>query len=110
MKSDLIQTYKKAAELHGEGTLHGDSNKTNFAYDTLTEVYTELKNSDSVQDLQVLIDDSDPSVRTWSAMHVLPICEDESIRVLKEVSKEKSLVGFPASTVLKEWKAGTLRF
>ncbi len=110
MKSDLIQKYKKAAELHGEGTLEGNSNKTSSAHDILIAVYSELKNNDSVKDLRVLIKDPNSSVRTWSAMHLLPFFEDESINVLDEVSKEKSLVGFSASMTLKEWRAGKLKF
>ena len=110
MKSDLIQKYKKAAELHGEGTLEGDSNKTNSAHDILIEVYSELKNNDSVKNLQVLIKDPNASVRAWSAMHLLPLFENESIDILDEVSKEKSLVGFSALMTLKEWKAGKLKF
>jgi hypothetical protein len=109
MKFELIQKYRESAILHGEGTLSGDSGKTNLAYDELMKIYQKLKKDNLLSELKVLTKDSNSSVRVWSATHLLPLFEKESINVLDEVSKEKSLIGFTASMSLKEWRTGRLK-
>lgn len=110
--SDLLRAYAEAAVRHGAASEQGDYRGANKAHDEIAQVYHELRarGQSAVRSLSALLVHRDAAVRQWAAAHMLP--EDPSVAepVLTALSALPGAVGLGASTVLSEWKKGSLRF
>lgn len=57
-----------------------------------------------------LLEGDDPSVVTWSALHLLPFRESEAVLALQKATEAAHpLIAFGAEMTLKEWRAGRLK-
>ena len=110
MSNSLIKDYEHAAKLHGNATTRGDSRAANKAHAELVEAFKKLREDGELQCLDVLLNHSDPFVRCWAATHFLLVDEERATGVLKALTKAKGIVSFNAEMVLKEWRAGRLRY
>ncbi|MFT3727119.1 MAG: DUF2019 domain-containing protein [Terricaulis sp.] len=111
-EEELIQAYHDSAKRHGEATKNGDPEAANSAAKSVTAIYGELRRRGrSTQDkLLPLLFDAEPSVRLWSASHVLEFAPSEGEAVLSKLSESASLLGLDAEVTLEEWRAGRLQF
>ena len=109
MENKLIKEYIESAIMHGEATLKGDFDVANKAHDSILKIYNELKKDNQLQVLKGLLKNENPSVRVWSATHLLAESEAEALETLEDVTKEDSIIGFDSKMVIKEWKAGRLK-
>lgn len=99
------------AREHGEGTLEGDAPATNKAYKRLIAALRTLRTfpDRGVLFLAELLENENPSVVTWSALHLLPTMPDEAMLALQKVADTAPpLIAFGAETSLREWCAGRL--
>ncbi|HEX5745518.1 MAG TPA: DUF2019 domain-containing protein [Archangium sp.] len=84
----------------------------NRMFDLLIAIHRELRarGIEAQRQLLVLLDDSDPGTRCWTATAVMEFAPEEGRRVLTELAKSAGgLVGFSAEWALEEWRAGTLK-
>jgi len=105
------QKFIESARAHGKGTVEGDALTTNKAYKNLIIALRELRETPDRGDafLATLLQDSDPSVATWAALHLLPTKSDQAIFTLQNVTKTApSLIALGAEMTLREWQAGRL--
>ncbi len=109
---ELLVLFREAAFEHGQATLSGNYKIANKACDVIDAVYEEMKTRNIVEEVLVkLLSDRDISVKSWTASHLLPFIPEQAENVLKEISaSEKSILGFNAEMVLKQWKKGELYF
>jgi hypothetical protein len=56
-----------------------------------------------------LLDDESIHVRGWAAAQLLALGDERAAPVLEADSQAEGLVGFAATIVLKEWRAGRLK-
>ena len=110
---DLLATYAAMASTHGRATEAGDNDAANSAHEELVATYRELRarGADTLRGLLPFLGSRDAGIRLWAAAHSLDFAPGEAEPVLVELAaKPKSLVAFSAEIVLKEWRAGALRF
>jgi len=108
---ELVSEYAEYASQHGIATESGDYKKGNKAHDKLIKIYRQIKEQGYLAHpmFKEMLYSSDPSVRSWSASHLLAISPEEAEAVLTDVGKTPySLVAFSATITLEEWKNGRL--
>ena len=106
------ELFVEGARQHGEGTIEGDATATNMAYRKLISALREIRKMPDKGEgfLFGLLDNDDPSVVTWSALHLLPFKEDEAVLALQKAAETAPpLIAFGAEMTLKEWRAGRLK-
>lgn len=111
---ELVGRYREAARAHGAAEMTRKAVRAaNREADTIAAVYRELRRRDARSVLLVLLDDPDPSVRSWAGAHALDFAPSEGEPVLEALSREDTGPlgkGFDAQMTLQEWRAGRLRF
>ena len=109
-ESLLEEEYREAAERHGTNTISGDYKKTNKAYDDLVKVLHRMRQLDDRGESILLraAQDHTNSVACWAATHLLPLSEQEAIKVLERIASGQGPIAFDAEMVLEEWRAGRL--
>lgn len=111
MIDDLIKRYRDAAVAHSEGTQSGNSQKTNRAYDIVTETLREMTKSGCDDRLFSLYEDENVSVQVWAAVHTLELNEKKALLKLQcIVDKGIPILSMGARYSIQEWKNGKLRF
>jgi hypothetical protein len=106
---ELIQIYTAAASEHGRASLASDYKTGNPAAKIISNVYAELKNRKRVTSLEPLLSDSDPSVASWAATHLLPFSAKKATDTLERISKSNvGIIAFNAKIVLQDWRRGEL--
>lgn len=108
----LIDHYSRAAAAHSRATLEGDPKTANKNHDVIAAVYRELRQRgvESQRRLLALFGHRDAGVRQWAAAHALEFAPAEGERVLEEIAALAGRAGFDAKMILREWRAGRLRF
>jgi Domain of unknown function (DUF2019) len=104
--SSLIESYVVAAEAHEGAIERGDHRVANKNADLLRAVSQELKARGS-DALQLLLGHEVPSVRAWSATHLLSSVPAQAEPVLAALAELPGLTGFDCRMVLKQWSEGT---
>lgn len=108
----LIEKYRTASAEHGRATDGGDAKAANKGFDTLVVLRKELRSrgDEGWQRLCSLLRDPEPGTRYWAATFLLEFAPQEAEAVLSELASiPKSLVGFSAEMVLKQWKDGIFK-
>jgi len=108
----LIEKYRTASAEHGHATDEAKPRVANKAFDTLVALRKELRSRGDAgwQSLRPLLCDPEQGTRYWAATFLLEFVPEEAVSVLGELSGiPKSLVGFSAAMVLKQWKDGTFK-
>lgn len=106
---DALELFEKAAIKQSEAIDKGNSKVANYNYDIMVEVAKFLRANKSLKELSVFYEHPNISVRSFAAAYLLPIDEENSIRVLDEIVKMKVLGSFDAKMTIQEWKNGNLR-
>ena len=110
-KENLIKEYILGAEEHGKGTESGDHKRANLGYSRLNDSYKKLKEQDpNLCALEPLLNNSDKSVRSWAASHLLLVNSEVALPILEKISQEKGTVAFSAEMTIKQWREGKLNF
>ena len=108
---ETIKAYKKAAIAHGAGTVEGNSDMANHAYDELHRHLQAISESKQDHLLENLLTDDDVWVQLWSATHLLEINEPSATSKLQEIADASILLAsMNARYTLSEWKSGNILF
>jgi hypothetical protein len=102
----------EGARQHGEGTVEGNAPAANRAYKKLIAALREIRRTPDKGEafLAKQLRSENPSVVTWSALHLLPYRQDEAVLALQRVAETgPPLIAFGAEMTLKEWRAGRLK-
>jgi hypothetical protein len=106
---ELVELYTAAAATHGIASFDSNYKQANAASAVMEKVYVELKNRKKAPLLSQLLSNSDPSVVTWAATHLLPFNAEGAEAALERISELHSgMIAFSARMVLKQWRAGEL--
>jgi hypothetical protein len=105
----LLQ-FEEAANMHADATEHGDYKTANKCYANITKVISLLKEQDDMQKLSELLNHDSIGVRIWAATYLLPVLEDEGLRVLKQIAGSTGIHSLTAKTTVSEWEKGNLKF
>ncbi|MGE3466127.1 MAG: DUF2019 domain-containing protein [Pyrinomonadaceae bacterium] len=110
---ELAIEFAEAARLHGVYTETGEYRKTNAQYHRLAGVYKELRGrgTHAQRLLLGLLESKVVSVRVWAAMYALEFAPGRAEPILEQIAS--GTIGHQrtdAEIVLREWKAGNLKF
>lgn len=105
-----LTTFEEASAKHAEATELGDYKASNKHYNQLAEAATFLKSKNAIDYLLQFLSNSSVGVRMWAACYLLPVYEQEGIKVLEEIAESSGIHSFTAETTLSEWREGNLRF
>jgi len=105
----LLQ-FEEAANMHADATEHGDYKTANKCYANIAKVISLLKEQDEMQKLSELLNHNSIGVRIWAATYLLPVLEDEGLRVLKQIAGGTGIHSLTAKTTVSEWEKGNLKF
>ena len=105
-----INNTKAALKVFEESTIkHADCNDAgnykegNKANDRAMKAINYLKKHNELLRLKRFFTHSHIGPRKWAADWLLPICEEESIKLLTEISKGRGDNAFTARIVLERW-------
>lgn len=82
----------------------GNSKKANKYFYILNNIVDELKNTDNITQLLVLLTHSDDRVKYEAASKLLLVVPDEAEKILVDISQKRGLLSFTAKQTLREWK------
>ena len=102
----------EGARQHGEGTIEGDAPVANRAYKKLIIDLREMRQAPDRGEAFLVsqLGSENPSIVTWSALHLLPYRQGEAVLALEKVVETgPPLIAFGAEMTLKEWRAGRLK-
>ncbi|MBZ4400967.1 DUF2019 domain-containing protein [Myxococcus sp. MISCRS1] len=105
--------YAEAAAAHGAGSESGDYRATNAQFRRIDAAWRELRarGAEGTGVLASLMVSENPHVRGWAASHVLEAMPEAAEAVLGELANgPPGVARFNAEMVLKEWRAGSLKF
>jgi hypothetical protein len=104
----LLQ-FIEAATKHAEATEQGDYKTVNKSYAIIVKAITFLKEQNEIEKLSEFLSHSSVGVRMWAATYLLPVLENEGLRVLKQIAGETGIHSFTAKITLSEWEKGSLK-
>ncbi len=104
-----LNQFEVAAMTHAEATENGDYKTANKSYAAIAKAIAFLKQKGELRVLSRFLDHSSASVQVWTAMFLLPIYENDAVRVLTDVAKGTGILSFDAKNTLSEWRKGNLR-
>jgi hypothetical protein len=104
-----LYLFEEAAAKHAEANENGDYKTGNKCYATIVKAMTFLKDHEDVLALIKFLSHPSVGVRMWAATYLLPIKENDGIKVLEKIEKENNIHSFVAKTTLSEWRKGTLK-
>jgi len=107
--SEALTSFEESAIKHSEAIDQGDYKAANRNHDKIIEAISFLKEQDSVNHLENLLNHSSVGVRGWAATYLLPVKEQLAMTVLEEISKGSGIRSLAAETTLKEWRKGNLK-
>ena len=105
---NIVTRYVAAAIAHGEATLD-DYRTANEQYSKKRKALHELEDLGRRDLLLDLLEHDNAFVRCSAAADTLRIDEQRATSALKDLTKERGIVGFNAKMILQEWKKGNLR-
>ena len=107
-KSAALNLFEQAALKHSEATEEGDYKTGNKNYTLIIKAINFLKEKNEVSCLTSFLKHPSAGVRCWAALYLLPICENEAVRTLEDLSKNNGFHSLDAETTLSEWRKGNL--
>jgi hypothetical protein len=105
----LAARYVAAAQDHARAKIQ-DARAANAAQALLIRAFHALRDIGDAgwASIRALTSHPDPEVRLWAATHLLQVAPGPACAALEELEALNGLVGFEASIVLEEWRAGRL--
>lgn len=104
-----LKLFEEYAIKRGRALYSGDSKTANRCYDNIGKIVQLLRDEKQLARLAVFYNYPNAFVRLAAAAYLLPVFEKESIKIMKEVSKESGIASLDAEIIIKEWKNGNLR-
>lgn len=104
-----LSLFEEAATKHAEATETGDYKAANKNYGIIVKAVAFLKDRNEVDKLLDFLTHSSVGVRMAAATYLLPIHENEAIKVLLEISRGSGIHALTAETTMSEWRKGNLR-
>ena len=110
---DLVDLYRRKAEEHAKATDEGNHRAANKAADKLIAIFRELRSRgpEAQAALLPLLEDDAAGIRLWAASHALEFAPTKGEIILEEISSgPPGFTRITASTALREWREGRLKF
>lgn len=110
---EVVIAYAKAASAHRRATEAGDHKKANKAYQVIATLCRTLRQMgpEAQRSLLVLLDHTDPGVRSWASAHALEFAPSDAERVLAALARsETGFISLDARMTLRHWREGKLQF
>jgi len=104
-----LSLFEEAAAKHGEATETGDYRTGNKCWGVIDQAIKFIKEQNETSALSRFLDHRAVGVRLWAASYMLPINENEAIKVLEHISGQSGLNSLSARTTLSEWRKGSLK-
>lgn len=104
-----LEIFEEAATSHSNAIETGDYKVANKSYDRIIVAAAFLKQEGKIRLVSKFLNHASSGVRSWAAAYLLPIQEQDAIRVLESVAKGKGLLSFEAEMTLSEWRKGNLK-
>ncbi len=82
-----LEVFEEFSVKHAEATEHGDYKTVNKCYDRITKAVTFLKKENAISQLGKYLSSSSVGVRLWAACYLLPVNEQEGVKVLEKLQK-----------------------
>ncbi|HJA55866.1 MULTISPECIES: DUF2019 domain-containing protein [Bacteroides] len=107
---EALEIFEDAAIKQADAIMQKGSSKiANRNYDKILSVAQYLRENKLLPELSVFYMHPNLSVRSWAAAYLLPVYEEESIKILEEIAKFEGFGALDADILIKEWKKGKLR-
>ena len=107
----VIERYRQGAIMHSD---FSNTKKANKGADQVHACYNILRETEEGRQVIIaMMDDSDPGVRGWAAVHSLQWVPQRARAVLEALSQSKDIpwqTSFDAEMTLKEYDKGNLKF
>ena len=105
-----LETFEEACIKHSVATEQGDDRTGNRYHSKIMKAIAFLKSENAISSLNDYLSSPSIGVRLWSACYLLPVNEQEGIKVLEEIVKSPGINSLVAETTLSEWRKGNLKF
>ena len=105
---DALEIFEDAAIKQADAIMQ-KGKIANRNYDKILSVAQYLRENKLLPELSVFYMHPNLSVRSWAAAYLLPVYEEESIKILEEIAKFEGFGALDADILIKEWKKGKLR-
>lgn len=107
---EALEIFEDAAIKQADAIMQKGSSKiANRNYDKILSVAQYLRENKLLPELSIFYMHPNLSVRSWAAAYLLPVYEEESIKILEEIAKFEGFGVLDADILIKEWKKGKLR-
>lgn len=103
-----LTTLRMAAAAQVAATECGDYKKGNNAFDRVIHILKYLKGLGKMNELEVLLSDSNVGVRMFAAYGLLPTSPKIAVPVLKKISQREDIHSLTAKATLEQWEQDTL--
>lgn len=103
-----LTDFRLAATTQVVATESGDYKKGNNAFDRIIQILKYLKGLGKMNELEVLLSDSNVGVRMFAAYGLLPTSPKIAVPVLKEISQREDIHSLTAKATLEQWEQDTL--
>jgi hypothetical protein len=107
--ASAILKFEEAAAKHAEATEQGNYKIANKNYATIVKSVAFLKEKNEIQKLSEFLTHNSIGVRMWAATYLLPVIENEGLRVLKQIAEGDNIHSFTAKITINEWEKGNLK-
>ena len=104
-----LSLFEEAAIKHAEATEQGDYKTANKSYALIIKAINFLKEHNELTVLLTFLNHTSAGVRSWAATYLLPIKENEAIKVLEDLVKRTDIHSLDAEATLSEWRKGNLK-
>lgn len=104
-----LELFEKYSISRGTAIDSGNSKSANRCYDKIRNLILFLRERKELPQLAIFYHHPNAFVRLAAAANLLPVFEKESLKVMREITKEKGIVSLEAEMTIKEWKNRNLK-
>jgi hypothetical protein len=106
---EALKIFEEAAAASGDATEIGDSKTCNKSYHRIVKAMEYLKENNEREALLPFLNHKSVGVQSWAAAYLLPIKEEEALKVLEEISLRNDIHALDGKYTIIEWKKGNLK-
>jgi hypothetical protein len=103
-----LKAFEDAASKYAEATEQGNYKLGNKCYSIVREAVVLLREQNQTPLLSQFLNHHSVGARIWAATYLLPIQEDESLKVLEQIAATSGIHSLTAATAVQEWKRNAL--
>jgi len=105
-----LKIFEDAAITYSEASKKGDYKIANKNYDKVVVAAEFLKQQGAIQLVSRFLDHASPGVRNGAAAYLLPMQEQDAVRVLEAIANgPRGVHRLEAEMILSEWRKGNLK-